>query len=329
MGRSSRPPHRRWTSVFALATGLTFCLPLFAQEAREQPAVDWSEEQILAATSQVRAGRKLTPSSWPNGARMAVCLSFDVDNETLSLVRGATAPVTLSAGEFGALSGLTRVLALLERHHVPASFYIPAVSVMLHPEMIEQISKPGRHEIGVHGWVHENLPSLDDRERENELLDKAMDYLARATGKPPVGFRAPSWAFSEHTLDLIREAGFLYDSSMMAMDEPYELLSHGEATGMVELPVDWILDDYPYFGPNASGSMPSAETVAQTYRDEFDVAYQEGTMLMLTFHPHIIGHRARMKHLDELMYYMKSKPGVWFATAEAIATYVREEAGLE
>jgi len=273
--------------------------------------------------SPVRAGRKLTPKSWPNGAKVAVCLSFDVDTETWDLARGETAPVPLSAGEFGATSGIPRILALLERHGIPASFYIPAASLVLHPQLLPEILKAGRHEIAMHGWIHENPPDLDDAAEEERLLNQAVDYLTRTTGKRPVGYRAPSWAFSEHTLTLIRKAGFLYDSSLMAMDEPYEIMSNGVPTGMVELPVEWILDDAPFFESFAS-TLPSPEHVFQIYKDEFDEAYKEGTMFMLTMHPRVIGHRSRMKHLDEFVGYIKSRQGVWFATGEEIANYVKQ-----
>ena len=160
---------------------------------------------------------------------------------------------------------------------MPASFFVPAVSAMLHPEMIREIKKRGRHEIGVHGWIHENYHSVDDRAEEERLMNQAIDYLTEAVGKRPVGFRAPAWVFSKHTLELIRKAGFLYDSSL----------------------------------------------------DDFDVAYQEGTMMMLAMHPHLIGRRSRIVHLDRLIAYMKSKPGVWFASAEQVASYVKEAAEAE
>ena len=102
------------------------------------------------------------------------------------------------------------------------------------------------------------------------------------------------------------------------------LVASDQPTGIVELPVDWALDDFPYFG--RSGALPSPELIFKVYRDEFDVAYQEGTMFMLTLHPHIVGRRSRISQLDKLIDYMKSNPGVWFATAEQIAEYVKEAA---
>jgi peptidoglycan/xylan/chitin deacetylase (PgdA/CDA1 family) len=273
----------------------------------------------------VRVGRKLTPKSWPNGAKVAVCLSYDIDNEYLS--RGAGLPVPNSAGEYGAVSGLPRILALLDREKIPASFYIPGSSIINHPDMVPAILKSGRHEIGLHGWIHENLPALDNAAEEQRLLEQSVALLTKVVGKPPVGFRAPAWAFSHHTLPILLKAGLLYDSSMMGMDEPYELVSHGKPTGLIELPVDWTLDDAPYFG--RTGALPSPELVFKMYRDEFDVAYDEGTMFMLTFHPHVGGHRAWVLHMERLIAHMKSKPGVWFATAEQIARYVKNQPTTE
>jgi peptidoglycan-N-acetylglucosamine deacetylase len=303
-------------ALFGAAAG-----PHAQEPVAQQPGRKWSEAQIREAVAPVRAGRKLTPRTWPNGAKVAVCLSFDVDNEQMA--RGETLPVPMSSGQYGATTGLPRVLRLLDRHRVPASFYIPAASLVVQPSIAQDILKAGHHEIGVHGWIHENLPTLNNAAEEERLLNQAIEHLTKATGKRPVGYRAPSWAFSQYTLPLIRKAGFLYDSSMMAMDEPYELVANGQPTGLVELPVEWILDDAPYFG--RTGALPSPESIFKVYRDEFDVAYEEGTMFMLTMHPHVIGHRSRAVHLDRLIQYMKSKPGVWFATAEQIAGYVRTQ----
>jgi peptidoglycan/xylan/chitin deacetylase (PgdA/CDA1 family) len=189
--------------------------------------------------------------------------------------------------------------------------------------MIPAILAAERHEIGVHGWIHENLPSIGNAAQEEALMTRAIDYLTKAIGKRPAGYRAPSWAFSEHTLGQILKAGFLYDSSMMAMDEPYELLADGKPTGLVELPIEWILDDFPYYSGNASGSLPSPEAVFQIYKDEFDVAYEERTMVVITLHPHVSGHRSRLAQIEKLISYMKSKPGVWFATLEQIANAVK------
>jgi peptidoglycan/xylan/chitin deacetylase (PgdA/CDA1 family) len=296
--------------------------PTTIRAARPQPGVTWSEERLKQAVAPVRAGRRLTPKTWPNGAKVAVCLSFDIDNESPTLAQGITLPVPLSGEQYGAIQGMPRILELLARENLPASFYTPAVSAILAPEMIPAIMKSGRHEIGVHGWIHESLPDLDDAAEEERLLRQVVAYVTKVTGGRPVGTRAPSWAFSNYTIDILRKVGgFEYDSSLMAMDEPYELMSNGRDTGIIELPVDWIQDDGLYFGP--TGTMPSADLVYQTFQEEFDRAYKEGTMFMLTMHPHISGHRSRIDQLEKLIGHMKSKPGVWFATGQQIADYIK------
>ena len=302
---------------------ILFALSLSAFAQDRQPGAKWTEEQLKQAVAPSRAGKKLTPKAWPNNARVAVCLSFDVDNESYLLAAGQTSPTTLSAADFGAQEGLPRILALLEKHNVPATFFIPAVSALLHPEMIPAIQKSGRHEIGVHGWIHESPPAINNEAEEERLLTQAIDYLTKATGKRPVGYRAPGWAFSQYTLGLIRKAGFFYDSSLQAMDEPYEIVSNGQPTGMVELAIDWTLTETPYLG--RGGTMPSPELLYQLYKDEFDGAYQDRTLLVLTLHPHVTGHRAPIGHLDKLITYMQSKPGVWFATCEQVARYVKSK----
>jgi len=297
-----------------------FAACLLNAQPAAQPGTKWTDDQLRQAVAPARAGRKLTPKSWPGNARVAVCLSFDVDNESYLLARGETSPTTLSAADFGAQTGLPRILDLLDRYQIPASFFIPAVSAIIHPEMIPAILKRGRHEIGVHGWIHESLAPLEEYEEER-LLNQAIDYLTKASGKRPVGYRAPGWAFSAHTLGLLRKHGFLYDSSLQAMDEPYEIVSNGEPTGLIELAIDWTLTETPYLG--RGGTMPSPELLYQLYKEEFDGAYEQHTMFVLTLHPHVTGHRAPMHHLDKFIAYMKSKPGVWFATGEQIARYLK------
>jgi len=287
-----------------------------------QPGTLWPEARLREAIDVARVGRKLTPKSWPRGAKVAVCLSFDTDTEAPLLRDGNTSPTSLSAVEFGAQSGMPRILAMLDKHQVPATFFMTAVDAMLHPEMLAAIQRSGRHEIGVHGWIHELTTRLTEAEEER-LLDQAIAYLTKATGTKPVGYRAPSWAFSASTLDLILKKGFLYDSSLQALDEPYEVMSRGKNTGLVELAIDWTLTETPFLGQN--GRMPQPELLYKLYKDEFDGAYNEGTMFVLTLHPYLSGHRAPMKYLDEFVAYMKSKPGVWFATGAEIAKYVKTQ----
>src|SRR4029450_1038191 len=125
------------------------------QQGANQPGTKWTEGQMREVIDVARVGRKLTPKSWPNGSRVAVCLSFDTDTEAPLLRDGTTSPTTISASDFGAQSGVPRILALLDRFQLPATFFITGVDALLHPDMVAAIQKSGRHEIGVHGWIHE------------------------------------------------------------------------------------------------------------------------------------------------------------------------------
>ena len=310
------------TTACALGSGVEAQAPAPAARPNPLPGVIKSLDELKAEMFHVGAGKRLKPAQWPGGNRVAVALSFDVDNATMALSQGNLDYEVLSRGEYGAVDGLPRILRLLDTHKVPASFFIPAVSSLLHPQMIPDILARNVHEIGIHGWIHERLPTLNDEQEEQRLLDQSIETLTKAMGKRPVGYRAPSWKFSKHTLGQIIAAGFLYDSSLMASDDAYEINLDGKPTGLVELPIERIVDDAPYFGA-ADGSMPSPEHVLEVFQSEFDVAWDERGLYVLTMHPHYMGHRSRVAILDRLITHMKNKGGVWFATHEDIATHVK------
>ena len=314
----------------AIGLSMTACsqgpsTPAAAQEARPDPlpGTKLSVDQLKAQMFHVSAGKRLK-GAWPNGAKVAVGLSFDVDNATATLSTGNLDYEILSRGEYGAVDGLPRLLRILDRQQVPASFFIPAASAVLHPKVVADIqAAKQKHEIGVHGWIHERLPLLNDEKEEQRMLNLSIETLTKMTGRRPIGYRAPSWKFSKWTMGQVKAAGFLYDSSLMASDDAYELLLDGQPTGVVELPIERILDDSPYFGGNADGSNPSVGDVYEVFQSEFDVAYEEGGLYLLTMHPHMMGHRSRAAMLERLIEYIKKKPGVWFATHEQIATHVK------
>jgi peptidoglycan/xylan/chitin deacetylase (PgdA/CDA1 family) len=282
----------------------------------------WPDEEWRRRVEQVRAGRALR-RPWPDGARCAVALSFDSDHETNELRDGGTSIGRMSWGEYGARVGVPRLLALLEKTGVPATFFVPGVSALLHPEEQRRVIADG-HEIGLHGWIHE-LNSVLPEATERELHFRSADALERITGVRPVGMRTPSWDFSPATLKIERELGLLYDSSLMADTEPYELLEAGEPTGIVELPVEWIRDDAVYFNMHRHSALrpyTPPEAVLDIFRREFDRAYDEGGLYVLTMHPHVIAHRSRLFIIEELIGHMKSRGDVWFARHADIARHV-------
>ena len=283
---------------------------------------EWPEAQWRGVVERVRAGRCLKPDRWPGGARVAVGLSFDSDHESIPLIQRQTSPGQLSQGEYGARVAVPRIRELLARHDIAASFFMPAVVALLHPDEPRELVAEG-HELGIHGWIHELNTKLDHA-TERDLQLRAADTLEQLSGRRPVGIRTPAWDFSEHTLSIICEMGLLYDSSLMADDEPYELVENGEPTGVVELPVEWIRDDYVYFNMSPHSTLrphtpPSA--VLEIFEAEFDGAYREGGTFILTMHPHVIGHRSRITVLEQLLDYINGHDGVWFATHEQIARH--------
>jgi peptidoglycan/xylan/chitin deacetylase (PgdA/CDA1 family) len=297
-------------------------------QTNAKPGWQWTMDSVMTVVNTVRAGRSLQPPSWPGGARVAVLLSFDVDNETISIRFGESNAGSLSQQQYGARVGLERIVKLLDAHKIPATFFIPSVSLAITPSMANVIKRSGRHEFGVHGWIHEMNTTLPDS-AERALVKKALAELTQMTGTRPTGYRAPSWNFSPNTLSILRELGFRYESSLMADDRPYELLQNGKPTGLVEIPVEWILDDAPLFDPRGERYSPPRE-VARVWMDEFDKAYEEGTMFVLTMHPHISGHRSRIVALEQLIAHIESKGAgkVWWTTHGGAAEYVRKEAKL-
>ncbi|MTD55434.1 polysaccharide deacetylase family protein [Amycolatopsis pithecellobii] len=269
---------------------------------------------------EASAWNQLPLGHWPQNAIAAVAISVDADNETLALSRGMSGPGLLSQGQYGARVGLPRVLDTLRRHSVPATFFYPVVSAKLDPAGFAAVNADG-HEIGLHGWIHEKCGDLT-AEQERELALRSAEALEVAAGVRPVGLRTAYWDFTVHTLPIIRELGLEYDSSLMADDQPYELLHRGEATGVTEVPVSWIRDDAPYFPDDALGKQVLApHEVLRIWQDEFDAAYSEGGLFTLALHPHIIGHRSRIKLLDELLTHITSHSGVWFTTHAEVAQH--------
>jgi peptidoglycan/xylan/chitin deacetylase (PgdA/CDA1 family) len=292
----------------------------------EQPW-QWSEAKWRSIVGRARAGRSLKPKAWPDGARCAVAISFDADHETIPLRDSDQSPMRISQGQYGNRQATPRIRQLLERESVPASFFYPAVSALLHPEEVRALADDG-HEIGIHSWIHEANTTLP-REAERDLTLRAAETLGRIAGRDPVGMRTASWDFSVNTLGIVRELGLLYDSSLMADDDPYEIIDAGEPTGIVELPPEWIRDDAVYYNFVRFSSLrpytpPSA--VEEIFMAEFDGAWDEGGLFLLTMHPHITGHRSRMPVLARLIKHMKTRGKCWFATHEQVARWCKENA---
>lgn len=285
----------------------------------------WPDSHWQGLVDRVRAGRRLRPTKWKNDARLAVALAFDSDHETSELRDGGKSIGRLAWGQYGNRIGIPRILSLLERHGVPASFYVPAVTALLHPDEQRAITAAG-HEIGVHGWIHE-LNSVLNYKDERDLMERSIDTLEKICGVRPKGLRSPSADFSENTLQLLVELGFTYDSSLGADDDCYELMLNGKPSGVVEIPFEWVRDDAVYFMMHRhQGLRPYTppSDVFDIFRRELDAAHAEGGLFELTMHPHVITYRSRIWIVEEIIKHAKALGDVWFATHAEIVEWAKE-----
>ena len=232
---------------------------------------EMTEDEWTKILGRVRPGQRLKPERWPERSQFAVALSFDCDHETYELGSGGQAIGRLAWGEFGRRVGVPRILELLASHDVPASFFMPAVCALIDPTETKRITAGG-HEIGIHGWIHENNSKLDAT-IERDLVLRARDVLEQQIGQAPVGFRSANWDLSPDTIAIVTELGLEYDSSLMADEDCYELLLDGEPTGVVEIPVEWLRDDAVYLMVNrdpATRPWLSPDQVFDIFKKEFD-----------------------------------------------------------
>jgi peptidoglycan-N-acetylglucosamine deacetylase len=264
---------------------------------------------------------------------LRVCLTFDVDAVSLwTATFRSNSPSDISRGEFGAGIAVPRVLDLLDRYDIQATFFVPAVTARQFRGTVEAIAAAG-HEIGAHGDLHERLVKLD-RAQELEIHERSVATLAEVTGRRPFGFRAPGWELSLNTIDILDDLGFTYDSSQMATEfTPYRARrgDHvdgtdwhpGTETKIWEIPPAWELDDFPPFFVKPPAFVPSwsVEQVAAAWREEFDFALRHvpDGVFTLTMHPEIIGRGPRLEMLGRFIAHMRDHDGVSFASMGEVA----------
>jgi peptidoglycan/xylan/chitin deacetylase (PgdA/CDA1 family) len=259
-------------------------------------------------------------NEWPAGKRSAFCFTVDVDAESPFLwsLKDAPPPRLLGQMEqrlFGPRVGIWRILDLLDRYGIKGSFYVPGVVAENHPELLPAFVERG-HEVGLHGYFHELATQASDAEFDG-ALDAALAVFARQ-GVTPVGFRSPAWEMTPHMLAEVRRRG-LYDSSLMGYDHPYTI------DGVVEAPVQWVLDDAVYFkfvGGGADHWPPAAPgPILDGWIDEFETLHRYGAMTMLTVHDWISGRAHRIRMLERLLDRVVADPAVWVATVAEVAAH--------
>lgn len=258
---------------------------------------------------------------------------------------GEDSPNDISRGVFAAEVGTPRILNLLDKYGIKGSFYIPGHTIESFPEIMKTVAESG-HEIGLHGYSHEN-PRMMNKEQEEAVLTKCIGLIEKLSGKKPVGFNAPWWELSVNSVDLMNKYGIIYDNSFMYHDfKPYYLrvgdswtpidyskpaeewmkpFKYGEETNIVSIPASWYLDDLPpmmFIKANANSyGFENPESVMQMWQDQFDWIYREEdyAVMSICIHPDVTGHPHVLLHLEKLLDHIKHHPGVEFKTNEWIA----------
>ena len=266
---------------------------------------------------------------WPNGAKCAVAITFDLDVDSfLHIEKPKTSHeylCTISNCRYGPDVAVPRILETYRKFNLKQSFFVPAWCIEQYPYAVEAMVKDG-HEIGHHGYIHEAQNECS-REDEAYWLKRGIDVIERFCGERPRGFRAPLYHYSHNTTDLLIEEGFTYDSSMGQDDVPYLLKSKGGDGDLVELPIHWGVDDWPPYVhmPEIDYMMPvrAPSDGIKIYREEFDAMYTHGGLLIAVCHPFVSGRVSRWMEMEKLIEYMAAKGDVWFARLDEIAAHTR------
>jgi peptidoglycan/xylan/chitin deacetylase (PgdA/CDA1 family) len=274
-----------------------------------------------------------------------VCLTFDFDAMTGLVARGLTSPTPVSRGEFGAVA-VDRILPLLERCSIPASWFVPGLVMATYPDHCRRIVDGG-HEIGNHGWTHVPPANLSPKEEEDGLV-RASEAIVKLTGKAPAGYRSPSWDLSPATVDLLLKHDFTYESSMMGHDYlPYfarrndvvpadDPIQFGETTGLVEMPISWSLDDFPHFEflrlqNQLQPGLSNARLVLENFIDDFEYMTRivDWGVLTYTFHPYVIGRGHRMLMLERLIHALSERGARFCTMHEAAQAFLKRNNGAK
>jgi peptidoglycan/xylan/chitin deacetylase (PgdA/CDA1 family) len=278
------------------------------------------QERLRAA---VNGGRSI----WPDGKRSALLLTYDMDADSSWISRGLDEPVARSGGQFEVNVGTPCILELMKWFGLKSTFFTPGWIAEQYPKMVEAVIKDG-HEIGLHGYLHEPPPKLNEAE-EIEAVRRGSAALEAMTGKKPIGYRSPIWQFSPNTVRILHDAGFKYTSDFMHTMLPTWNEVRGAAVDMINLPGSWVLDDAVYFQFHITirTAMRRAADVLEIYKEEFRAVHAVGGLFTLVMHPQLSGRPSRVLMLKEFMDYVKGFDDVWLPSPIDVVEYWRSEHG--
>jgi peptidoglycan/xylan/chitin deacetylase (PgdA/CDA1 family) len=276
-----------------------------------------------------------------------VAYGIDVDAVAgwLGSYGGEDSPDDISRGLFAGEIGSERLLKLFDKYNLKTTWFIPGHSIETFPEQTKMVVDAG-HEIGIHGYSHENPIAMTAQQEEAVLL-KCIDLVEKVSGKRPTGYVAPWWEFSNITNELLLKNGIKYDHSLMHNDfHPYYVrvgdswtrinynqpaeswmkpLVRGEETDLIEIPANWYLDDLPPMmfikkSPNSHGFV-NPRDIEQMWKDQFDWVYRENdyAVFTMTIHPDVSGRPQVLMMHERLIEYINSHEGVRWATFDEIA----------
>ena len=266
--------------------------------------------------------------AWPHGCQSAAMVAVMLDAEFiwLSMSDIYDTPKHRSMGEYGPRRGVENILEALENYGVRATFFVPGAAAERYPETVKRIAAAG-HEIALHGYRHEDFARLAPEE-QREALERGSAALERTVGKRPVGFRLPEGGCTPETLDLVREAGFLYDNSMFDHDVPYRIAGGEAGSGLIEIPIRWELLDFPYLAwggifPAGGSRIAVYDDVLDNWLRELNASYDMGYCYVISFTPQTVGSPGRMFMVNRILEQLKQK-NIWTATGEELAAFAAE-----
>lgn len=261
---------------------------------------------------------------WKKGVRSVCLFTFDFDADVSWAYRGSKDPVAISMGKFGPKVGVPCILNLLEQFDLKTTFFVPGWVAEQYTSIVEDILRRG-HEIGHHGYLHEPGSAFSSADEEEEKIVMALDVLKKTLGCRPVGYRAPFWEFSPNTIPILERNGFEYTSDLMDTLVPQYHVINGRTSSMLNLPVQWVLDDLAHFFYHISArkTILSCRQVMELYQEEFDGIHAYGGLFTLTMHPEATGRPSRILMLKDLIEYVKSHRDVWVTSPGEVVKYWR------